>query len=219
MKPGDRYGRLTVLATYVGANGRRMARVKCDCGKSKNVQRSNLFSGHTQSCGCYRREQTSRAVRKHGHAWPQPSPTYQAWQSMITNCTLRSSGGWRNYGGLGVRVCQRWLGPHGFEHFLADLGERPSAEHRLTRRNKGLHFTPANTYWATRRETDRNTRRNTMYRVGDREQCLVDWAAEYGIPKATLHYRVVTKGMSMRDALDVGRGKSGKVLPKTGGSQ
>lgn len=211
MKPGDRYGRLQIVKTFTRQrDGRRMAHVVCDCGKKKDVQRGNLSSGHTTSCGCYHAERVRKANTKHGHT-PQRTPTYLAWNSMVTNCTCRSSGGWDRLGAIGVTVCERWLGERGFEHFLADMGSRPDGL-ALTRRDKAKGYTPSNTYWATRRETDRNTVRNTFYKVGTREQCLVDWAAEYNIPKSTLHYRVVTRGMSMRDALDVGRGRQGKLL-------
>jgi hypothetical protein len=29
------------------------------------------------------------------------------------------------YSGAGITVCDRWLGEHGFENFLADMNERP----------------------------------------------------------------------------------------------
>ena len=149
----------------------------------------------------------------HGYRRTRATPTWEAHRSAINNCHTRKAGGFANYGALGVTVCLRWRGPHGFEHFLEDMGQKPTEQHMLSRRNKSVGFTPANSYWATDREVRRNTRQSTMYTVGTRTQCLVDWAAEHDIPKNTLHYRVVTRGMTMRDALDVGRGTRGKVLP------
>lgn len=211
---GQRFGRLIVLELMSAAK-RRQARVKCDCGNEKLVAAGNLTSGHTRSCGCLHSERMREVHTKHGHRRDgvAPSPTYEAWCTMVRNCSNPVAKQWEYYGRLGVTVCERWLGEEGYEHFVADLGERPSDDHVLSRRNKQRGFTPSNAYWATRHETNRNKVNNTMYTVGSRTQCLVDWAKEYGIPKATLHYRVVTKGMTMRDALDVGRGRSGKVLP------
>jgi hypothetical protein len=216
MKPGDRYGRLTVLKLIRPKDGgRTRVLVKCACGNKKEVRRCNLANGNTTSCGCYWHEVMKECHTTHGHRrdGSEATATYQAWQSMVKNCNTPSSGRYDIYGALGVTVCDKWQGDGGFERFLKDMGAKPSEEHMLSRHDKKKDFTPKNTYWATKHAVDRNTRRTTMYTVGKRTQCLVDWAKEHGIPKNTLHYRVVTKGMTMRDALDVGRGTQGKLLP------
>lgn len=216
MKTGDRFGRVVVLKLVRTVPGAKLrARVQCDCGKRKEVQAGNLQSGHTTSCGCYHRERVVETHTRHGHSRDTVgrTATYEAWRSMIKNCYTPSAGSYANYGGLGITVCRGWQGTGGFERFLDDMGEKPSEAHQLSRRDKKKPFTLANTFWATDAQVRRNTRQTTMYTVGHRTQCLVDWANEYDIPKNTLHYRVVTKGMSMRDALDVGRGTQGKLLP------
>lgn len=151
---------------------------------------------------------------RHGHRGNTSadiSPTYEAWRTMIRNCTCKASVRYVDYGALGVTVCDRWLGQQGFTNFLADLGVKPPKRY-LSRRDKTRNFTPENTYWATSKEVGRHRRNNTFYTVNGVTKCLVDWAKQYGIPKNTLHYRVVTRGMTMRDALDVGRGCSGRRL-------
>lgn len=37
---------------------------QCDCGNIKSIYANNLKNNHTQSCGCYQREQTSKANLK-----------------------------------------------------------------------------------------------------------------------------------------------------------
>jgi hypothetical protein len=210
---GRRFGRLVVERVLLKLPGeKRRAQVRCDCGEQRQVTITNLRSGNTTSCGCYRRQRVQEAVTRHGMTKDgKRDPTYEAWSTMVRNCSTPSSGAWVNYGGIGIGVCERWLGDGGFERFLQDMGRKPEG-HELSRRNKEENFTPENSYWATRRQVRRNTRSTTLYTVGGRTQCLVDWAREHDIPKSTLHYRVVTRGMSMRDALDVGRGRNGKVL-------
>lgn len=34
---------------------------QCDCGNIKSIYANNLKTGHTQSCGCYQRQQTSKS--------------------------------------------------------------------------------------------------------------------------------------------------------------
>lgn len=153
---------------------------------------------------------------RHGHRGTKScdvSPTYEAWRTMVRNCTCKGSQRYCDYGAIGVTVCDRWLGDCGFDHFLDDLGVKPVGSY-LSRRNKSRGFTPKNTYWATLKEVGRHRCDNTFYTVNGVTKCLVDWAKEYGIPKSTLHHRVVTRGMTMRDALDFVRFRSGKRLAR-----
>ena len=58
LSPGDKYGRLTVIAEVqkVAADGRRYraALCRCDCGKQTAPRISSLKAGDAQSCGCSR---------------------------------------------------------------------------------------------------------------------------------------------------------------------
>ena len=55
---GRRYGRLTVCRDIKQAekSRRHYWLCRCDCGKEKTVEESHLKTGHTKSCGCYRKE-------------------------------------------------------------------------------------------------------------------------------------------------------------------
>ena len=59
-------------------------------------------------------------------------------------------------------------------------------------------------------------RRPVLYVVGDVARTLADWSRPTGIPKATLHHRVVTRGMEMADAIAVGEGVRGRPLEFSG---
>ena len=53
----QKFGRLTVLYRYKDENRKATCWLcKCECGKEVVVQASNLKSGHTTSCGCYRND-------------------------------------------------------------------------------------------------------------------------------------------------------------------
>ena len=56
---GHRYGRLRVIE-YRGIKHGSMWLCECDCGNRVVVQRSNLRSGTTKSCGCFRSEYISQ---------------------------------------------------------------------------------------------------------------------------------------------------------------
>ena len=213
MTPGEKQGRLTILCEVArDKRQRQRIKVRCDCGVEKTLIFKSFVTNKVQSCGCLRVERTRTAATIHGHhSGDEPTPEYQAWQSMLQRCYQETCDSYLWYGAKGIGVCREWR--EDFRSFLADVGLRPSDEHVLCLLDKSKDFAPGNAKWLTEHETHRKRRNNTFYTVNNVTKCLVDWAAEYGIPKATLHYRVVTKGMTMRDALDVGRGTSGKVLP------
>lgn len=52
---GRAFGRLTAVSRYDG-EGATQWNCLCDCGKSVVVKLSNLQSGNTRSCGCFRHE-------------------------------------------------------------------------------------------------------------------------------------------------------------------
>ena len=202
MKIGRKFGRLTVLATL--EKGKK-CQVQCQCGIIKIVTSSNLYVGQTKSCGCLRLER----ITKHKLT---NTPTHMAWTNMIGSCYNPNVSSWVYIGYYKIKVYDKWLGKTGFQNFLNDMGERPSPKHRLSRLNKKNDFIPSNTYWATLYQCNRNKINNTFYEVDGVKKCLIDWAKLYNIPKSTLHYRVVTIGMKMKDALRRGKGIRGKYL-------
>lgn len=58
---GLKFGRLTVLCDSGMRNKNRniIWRCRCDCGNISNVCGSNLLTGHSVSCDCFKREGAS----------------------------------------------------------------------------------------------------------------------------------------------------------------
>lgn len=207
---GEKHGRLT-LTSRVPGRGRARWHVACECGQQKVVLESNIRGGNTTSCGCYHSERMREVATKHGGcANYTVTPEYEAWRTMIARCYSETAHSYPYYGGKGVRVAQEWI--DSYEAFRDAVGPRPSTGHVLSRVDNEGHFVPGNTAWVTRSQSDRNKRNNKYYEVNNRSMCLEDWAREYGIAKSTLHYRLA-KGLTMREALDVGHGRRGKALP------
>lgn len=74
---------------------------------------------------------------------------------MLTRCTNPKSQDWENYGGRGIRVCERW---QDFKKFLADMGRKPSASHSIDRIDVNGNYEPSNCRWATPKEQRANQR-------------------------------------------------------------
>ena len=157
---GERFGRLIALQLIRSKSAKRSVfscRCRCDCGARLDVVENNLRTGNTQSCGCLQREVMSERIT-HGHArQDQHSAEYRTWQGILTRCTNVHVRSWKNYGGRGIAVCERWQ--KSFDAFLADVGPRPSAKHSIDRfPNNDGDYEPGNVRWATKQEQRANQR-------------------------------------------------------------
>lgn len=153
---GDTFGRLVVISEVERRKKHRCFSCQCVCGNQTVAHLSALRSGLTTSCGCWRKEHAT----VHGQI---NSPTYRSWSHMVDRCSNPNFRGWKNYGGRGIRVCDRWK--VSFAAFLADVGPRPSLKHSIDRYpdNNG-NYEPGNVRWATMSEQHLNSRRSRSAR-------------------------------------------------------
>jgi hypothetical protein len=92
---------------------------------------------------------------------------------------------YKNYGGRGIKVCERWLS---FKNFLADMGVPPEGR-TLDRIDNDGDYTPENCRWATTQEQRSNTRANRLLTFRGKTQPLFVWAKETGIQYTVLKAR------------------------------
>jgi hypothetical protein len=158
---GNIYGRLTVIEE-AGQDSRKqfLWLCECECGNTKVVNGYKLRSGHTKSCGCLMRERASEYYKvfnkTHGLTGHY---LYGTHNTMKQRCGDPNATNFKNYGGRGIKVCNRWLGTDGFPNFLADMGERPNGM-TLDRIDVNGNYEPSNTRWADV-ETQQNNKRNS----------------------------------------------------------
>ena len=181
---GQRFGRLVVIERAANSNaGSARWNCMCDCGGKATVVGGGLRSGHTKSCGCIKNEKTAERNFKHGMVG---TSTYVIWDSMKQRCINPNDTTYKNYGGRGISVCDRWLK---FENFYADMGERPKGM-SIERIDNNGNYCPENCCYATQKEQMRNTRRTVTVKYQGKEQCMAAWAEELGINQGTLWYRL-----------------------------
>jgi hypothetical protein len=143
-----KFGRLSVIdqISERTSHGSIKWNCICDCGNKVVVRGDYLVKGATASCGCLQKEASRKANTKHGMS---SSPEYKIWKVINQRCTNPNSAQYRDYGGRGIAVCDRWK--HSFENFLTDVGLKPEGKHALKRIDTDGNYEPGNCEWVIRK--------------------------------------------------------------------
>ena len=152
----QRFGRYLVIAKSDKRTKamKQMVLCKCDCGTEREVVVGNLRSGLTTSCGCWKDEKTSKRRKKHGFS---KTTMYHRYRSMIRRCYDPLNREFQNYGGRGIKVCNRWL--ESVENYIEDMGFPPFDTASVDRINNDGGYSKENCRWATKTEQNLNRRR------------------------------------------------------------
>lgn len=195
---GQKFGRWTVVRRAENtAQGQARWLCRCECGNSKVLKSILIRRGISRSCGCLHDEVVTVRSTKHGHANAGAiSPTYHSWAGMVARCSSEKHKNFQNYGGRGIKVCERWLT---FANFLADMGEKPPGT-SLDRINGNGNYEPSNCRWATATQQSRNRRSNRILTMSGVSRTVAEWSEVLGVHVGTLSWRV-QQGWSDVDVL------------------
>jgi hypothetical protein len=154
---GRIFGDLTVIERAGRLGNSAAWRIQCKCGTVKIVRSNNLLSGSTLGCGKHKKGSRLR----HGM---KGTPEYEAWCNMKARCYNPNYDFYVDYGGRGIKVCERWL--HSFENFFADMGKRPNADYSIDREDVDGDYEPGNCRWADRPTQSQNRRMRRDNKTG-----------------------------------------------------
>src|SRR5574343_242318 len=161
---------------------------RCDCGAEREVERYGLTSGRSKSCGCLQKEVAKdAAIQRYTTHGMTHSKTYNTWAGMLTRCYNKNQDSYKDYGGRGITVCDRWR--NSFTEFLADMGERPKGC-SIERVDNDKGYSPENCIWADYSTQAKNTRRTRHITFGGKTMSVLDWSNEIGIHYERLRDRL-----------------------------
>jgi hypothetical protein len=127
------------------------------------------------------------------------------WHTMVRRCTDPNVIGYSNYGGRGIKVCDKWLS---FVGFYQDMGDAYQEGLTIERKDNGGDYCKENCRWATQKEQANNMRSNKLLIVRGERLTLAQACEKYNLPyertKQRLHH-----GWSDEDAI---------FIPKKGGT-
>lgn len=183
---GLRFGRLLVIEMVLSGTkllypkNRAVWKCLCDCGNERIVLGNYLVKGYSKSCGCHTKE------RSYGQT---KNPEYKIWRNMQKRCYDTKNEKYKDYGGRGIKVCERWL--ISFKNFLFDMGKRPSVKHTIDRINNDGNYEIENCRWATTKQQARNKRNNRWIDYNGERKILQDWAEFFNVSQSALSNNIL----------------------------
>lgn len=91
---------------------------------------------------------------KHGMSKTRP---YHIWQNMKHRCFYEKHGSYKDYGGNGITVCDRWK--NSFKNFWEDMKDGYSDKLEIDRIDGSDDYKPSNCRWATSQQQKQNKRK------------------------------------------------------------
>lgn len=154
------------------------------------------MSGDIKSCGCLRKEVTSKLNKKHGQAGTR---LHHIWIGMKQRCSNPKHKSYADYGGRGIKVCAEWEDFKNFYGWAINNGYQDGLE--IDRIDNNEDYRPDNCRWVTRKVNSRNRRSNALFRYKGKTMTMIELAEIAGISKRAMQHRI-KRGWSIKRAVE-----------------
>jgi len=149
---GETFGRLFVERRVENSiHNAAQYLCKCDCGNEIVVNSNNLRTGHTKSCGCKRKESTSKWLKKYNFKHGMcGSRLYIVWAGMKQRVENPNNERYKDYGARGIKICKEWHDFETFKKWAYENGYKDDAKYgdcTIDRKDVDGDYEPNNCRW------------------------------------------------------------------------
>ena len=181
---GQKFGMLTALKVIEKRHKQTIWNCKCDCGNESKQYSFKLRNGTVKSCGCQRIKHNGVNTRLYG-----------IWVQMKARCSNPNHAHFKNYGGRGLLVCDRWVDFKNFQDDLKVSHDNHAKNHginntTLERVDNSKGYSPDNCVWATKKEQPINCRKDNYNTYKGKVITTGEVADKYGIKYETIESRL-----------------------------
>lgn len=141
--------------------------------------------------------------KKHIFLGKSYDKVYWVHHAMMQRCYNPKNPQFRNYGGRGISVCDKW---QTFAGFFEDMGN-PAPKLTLERKNNNGNYEKENCSWATRHEQAHNRSSTNLIEIGGEKTSLSEWARRASISRGAIQKRY-NKGLRGYELL-----QPAKIIP------
>lgn len=182
LNKGDKYNRLTAVKEI----DNRKWLFRCICGNEKVISKYDVQKGHTKSCGCLQRENTSKAKRTHGDT---DSRLYYIWENMKKRCYKPNSDRYKNYGARGIAICDDWKNNYSnFYKWAYKNGYNDNLT--IERIDINGNYEPSNCTWITMKDQAKNRTSNKWVYIDNLKYSPQELEKIYKISVKTIYARI-----------------------------
>lgn len=129
------------------------------------------------------------------------STEYNTWNKMISRCYDKNDERYKDWGGRGITVCDRWR--YSFNNFLKDMGRKPKGKISIDRINNNGNYSPENCKWSDHYEQANNRRNNVKVTIDNITKTISEWCLVYDLKTSSVFDRINKRGWSPKEALIV----------------
>lgn len=183
---GDIFTWLKVVDIERGARGGKTFVCECKCGSIVKLEKYQLDRDYT-SCGCKK--------RKHGMAGTR---IYEVWVNMKKRCQNKHATFYNDYGGRGIKVCDKW---ETFEGFYDDMNDGYKDNLTIDRIDVNGNYTKENCRWVSMKVQMNNMRSNNYVEYQGEILSLSDFAEKHNLDYHLFRSRIL-RGFSVEKAME-----------------
>lgn len=125
-------------------------------------------------------------------------PLYGRWKAMRWRCMSPRCPDYPNYGGRGIRLCDRWME---FWNFVEDMGQSFSPGMTIERVDVNGDYEPGNCIWISNEEQANNRRSTNWIELDGIRMNVMQWSVYAGVDRSNIYRRMAKPGLTTRQII------------------